>query len=173
LRIDLPVSSSLATVLSLPKDVPGEITKEWLSDAVETCSSDDLWHPSFMQGIVFNISSSRNASISTAAEAWLHDHDTDWIHFHTESEIRQGPHIYLDGSLRELVRLYEDSYRTFMIALDPDQQRQAAADFECKRQALTLRSDFAELDFSSSGNGTIEVAVPSRCRIRTSPEKRT
>jgi hypothetical protein len=131
---DPPSSSSLATILSLPQDLHGEVTKEWLSDAIEHCAQhDDLWNPKFMQGVVFNIQSSRNISISSAAEAWLEEHDTEWVHFHTADDghpaLRQGPHLFLDGNSREVMRLYEDTYGTFMFALDPDQQRRVTMCF--------------------------------------------
>lgn len=73
---ELPLSSSLATVISLPDDVPGQVTKEWLTDAVHKfVSHDDLWSPPFMQGVVFNVPDSLEVAISSAAEAWLKDQE--------------------------------------------------------------------------------------------------
>ncbi|KAK4958305.1 hypothetical protein LTR10_004731 [Elasticomyces elasticus] len=157
-KSELPSLSSLATVLSLP-EAAQEVTIEWLSNSInQYINHDDVWHPAFLQGIVLNSPVSQKAVILVAAEKWLREHNTEWIHFNVVSDnhtpLRLGPHVLLDDEFREVVRLYPDTNATFMLAVDPWQQ-----------------SDFAELDFSSSGNGTIDVAVPSRLQHQASPEK--
>ena len=128
-KCELLVSSSLATVLSLPDVVQVDVTKEWLSEAVnQYTKNDDVWRPAFMQGIVFNTPTSRRAVLSPAVEAWLQEHNTEWVvHFDGASDehksLRPGPDIFLEGRFREIVRLYPDVYKTMILALDPGLQR--------------------------------------------------
>lgn len=128
-KCELHISSSLATVLSLPDGGQTEVTKDWLSEAIKQYTdNDDVWHPAFMQGIVFNAPTSRKANLSAAAEAWLQEQNTEWVvHFDAASDehksLRSGAYIVLEGRIREVVRLYPDVYKTMLLALDPDLQR--------------------------------------------------
>ncbi|KAK3391373.1 amidase signature domain-containing protein [Sordaria brevicollis] len=143
---------SLVTVLAASENEP--ITITWLREYLRVLqTSCDVYSSEvFLDGIVITDSTKEHV-LSEECVNSVKRAGTKWAELiqepHLVDRLTPGPYLYLDGVLRRVYRLYDDTQGCFLTGLRP---KLLASD----------QQPYIQLSASESTYGSLSIAVPSR-----------
>lgn len=152
---DLRPITSLFTVLTVPPDTP--ISRAWLESTLQiVLESDHPLESPFTEGLLFTGASASEVEMQQEARDIIQQRNA-WKAFLAqevpEQDFAQGPHLYYNETVWQILRIHDDTAGSFVTALAPCDQAQPNA----KLQTLRLLGAHYQ---------TLGIAVPAR-RPRT------
>jgi hypothetical protein len=98
------------------------MTAQWLQTRTDDwLQGDDVFTPTFLAGVLFEVNAQEIATLSTDIQIWLKESGTASHGFITkeaeESPSKQGVYIVDNGYLREVLRLYDDTHNAYISSM--------------------------------------------------------
>jgi hypothetical protein len=109
----------LATVFTLPAVDGFLVTKDYMREQVSMYSElDDVFHSSFLSVVIFQVPETSSARTTTEAKEYLQSIGVERI-ISTSIPFLPGPYAVVQGLLRDVWKLVDDSQGTCMVTLKP------------------------------------------------------
>ena len=104
------------------------ITRDWLELAIESLRKDDIFNPYFLSSILFICEEGQEFELQSEAINLLEDEKISWLSGIQGREsgyksAAAGPALLSNSKLWQVLKLYDDSFSAFMIALQPNCRR--------------------------------------------------
>ena len=119
----------LATIIDVSKRGSINITEAWLQDTIKQYLQDDVFRSEFLQLVAFHGAKVGQVDLVPEAKTFLHSLGTERISFldpeRHDQGLLPGPYVVLEDAFREVWKLYEDSYETLLLTLQPGLQKYA------------------------------------------------
>lgn len=80
---------------------------------------DDVFHPDFLQGVIFGGVKSDEVHLTCDAKTLLEDWNTASVVYEPHLELKDGPYYVSRGILHSIWRIYEDHQLAFLQATWP------------------------------------------------------
>lgn len=119
-QTDLPLLNSLFTVLTVRPSTP--INKTWLKSTLRIVLDrhDRSFGSPFAEGFLFAGASAAEAEMQQEARDIIQQRKA-WKAFHSqegcEQDFVQGPHLYYNGTIWQIMRIHDDTSGSFLTAL--------------------------------------------------------
>lgn len=115
---------SLVTVFNVPEGPDIKITESWIRDIVKHYEdSDDVFQTAFLSGVILYGAEKNDVEITPSALQFLKAKGTTTIRCMStasaKGSLSPGPYVVVEGHLREVWRLFDDTNGTFMTTLRP------------------------------------------------------
>ena len=119
---------TLTTVFDVIDSQGVSITEGWIQQCIDHYqSTDDVFQIAFLQGVIFQAMEEKVIEVTESAQAFLAGKGMQWFHCFplaaNRSKLHSGPYVILDGHLREVWRLYNDTNGAFFSAFRADSNR--------------------------------------------------
>ncbi|KAK3943635.1 amidase signature domain-containing protein [Diplogelasinospora grovesii] len=133
----------------------GPITDEWMQHSLEGLDSDDVFHNSFLTGVIFACRAHTSCDLTGAAQELLKERGTAWVETCSDrADINAGLYVVCGEMLTPVSKLYDDTHGAFLHAIRPGGPH----------------GKFLELKVAGSHClRTLAVAVPSRAGPAPTP----
>ncbi len=111
-------SSTLVTCFRLPKDkaINASTLQTWRTDYLDV---DDVFHPSFLQEIIFTGVDFNDIHLSSDTERLFQDWQTVRLRYELNLDVKSGPYYIHNGILHSVWKVEEDRQLAFVQAVWP------------------------------------------------------